>query len=433
MAHQAHSIPWQTLADNLKFVHCNPRNHGITNLYSRRRPNQGKELQYFANGFARALTKYSAIERKKHTCSFTLPAPEERVISKTAVTRMAATVLRYKGQIEQLDSSKLSSEALSEYECTPQRFISDTYPCESDMNHPLSECCEQTKTLLLYGEMDTLFHISAHPSIHFHRLWDEDVYANGAGFGLKKLMDAMLQAYLCLNVLMLKPELWDPDFRSKYLRAEASAHRATFGCEMYDYRLTAAYQRMMVCCTGVPYGAYHHEAQTYPHREFFGVPRGMFRFEDPYEGQKTGKPGTGRVADLVEEDFRYVRLASKADVKTVLAMLKSKGLPTELALQVLRWAEYKPARRLWHRDDPLHAENTEELKKYLRFCWKILVRIEMLVRECGKNLDWESEVANAMCVLLELGKAGRPRGRYRQRAMCDWAEFGQLSERVRFV
>jgi hypothetical protein len=120
-------------------------------------------------------------------------------------------------------------------------------------------------------------------------------------------------------------------------------------------------------------------------------------------------------------------------VEIVLAMLKSKGLPTELALQVLRWAEYKPAGRLWHRDDPLHAENAEELKKYLSFCWNMLVRIEMLVRECGKNLDWESEVANAMCVLFELGQTGRPRGRYRQRAMCDWAEFGQLSKRVRFV
>lgn len=433
MAHQAHTIPWQMLADNLKFMHCNPRNHGITNLYLRRRPNHDKEFQYFANGFARALASYSAVERRKYNPTFVPPEPDERVISKAAVSRMAATVLKYKRQGDNLETSIRPSEVLSEYECTPRRFVSDTYPCEGDMDHTISECCEQTKALLLYGEMNALFHLSAHPSIYFYRLWDEDIYANSAGFGLRRLMDAMLQAYLCLNVLMLKPELWDDASRTHYLKEEQSAHRTTFECTVYDYRLTAAYQRMLLCCTGIQYGACNHEAHTYPHREFFGVPRGMFYSEQPYQRQKVGKPGTGRVADLAEGHFRNIHVPSKADVEIVRALLKSKGLPTELALQVMKSADYTPAGRLWHRDDPLHAENAKELKKYLSFCWKVLVRIDMLVRECGKRLDWESEVANAMCVLFELGKTGRPRGGYRRRAMCDWVEFGAPSERVTFV
>ncbi|KAF3045757.1 hypothetical protein E8E11_001467 [Didymella keratinophila] len=168
---KAHSISWQTLADNLKFRHCNPRNHGITNLYARKRPNEDKELQYFASGFTSALSNYSGIERKKYSPSFDPPEPNERVISEAAVKRMIATVLRYKaGDDDKPNTSYLLSEALSEYECTPQRFISDTYPCEGDMNHPLSESCEQTKALLLYGEMDALFHLAAHPNSHLHRL-----------------------------------------------------------------------------------------------------------------------------------------------------------------------------------------------------------------------------------------------------------------------
>ncbi|KAF3031229.1 hypothetical protein E8E12_001455 [Didymella heteroderae] len=432
MAHQACSIPWQTLVDNLKFMHCSPRNRGITNLYLRKRPNQYKELQYFANGFARALSNYSAIERRKYNAPSTSPAIDERVISQEAVRKMSATVLRYKGQDDASHSIDASNEALSEYECMPHRFISDTYPCESDMHDGIEECCEQTKTMLMYGEMEALFRLAAHPDVHFDRLWDEDIYANGAGFGLRKLMDAMLQAYLCLNVLVLKPELWDPASRGVFLRAEGGAHRTTFPPEAYDYRLTAAYQRMLVCCTGIPYGAYHYEAHTYPHRDFFGIPRGMFRFDDPYQGQKTGKPGTGRVVDVAEKDFRHIHLASKADVDNVIDVLRKKGLPTELALQILEWAEYKSTGRLWHRDDPLHAKNAVELTKYLRFCWKVLVRIDMLVQDCGKTLDWASEVADAMCVLFELGKNGRPKG-LRQRAMCDWAEFGKRSERVGFV
>lgn len=435
MAHQAHTIPWQTLADNLKFMHCNPRNHGITNLYLRKRPNQDKELQYFANGFARALTSYATVERTKYKPFPFPPEPDECVISETAVKKMAATVFGYKrGEIYESNSSSQPTEALSKYECTPRRFISDTYPCEGDMNHLLSECCEQTKTMLMYGEMDALFRLAVHPDVYFHRLWDGDIYANSAGFGLKKLMDAMLRAYLCLNVLVVKPELWDSASRTAYLKAEEGAHRTTFSHEVYDYRFTAAYQRMLVCCTGIPYGAYYHEAHTYPHRDFFGVPRGMFRYDDPYQGQKTGKPGTGRVADLAEGDFRNFHLASKADVEAALAMLRRKGLPTDVALQVLQWAEYRCVGRLRRRDDPLHVDNADELKKYLSFCWKILVRIDMLVQECGKMLDWESDVADAMCVLFELGKTGRPRPGYcRQRATCDWTEFGKLSEKVSFV
>jgi len=57
---------------------------------------------------------------------------------------------------------------------------------------------------------------------------DEDIYANGAGFGLRKLLDSMLQAYLCLNVLVLKSELWDLESRKMFLEKEESAHRTTF-------------------------------------------------------------------------------------------------------------------------------------------------------------------------------------------------------------
>jgi hypothetical protein len=202
---------------------------------------------------------------------------------------MAATVLRYReGNICQPNNSAPLGEVLFEYECTPQRLI-DTYPCEADMNHLLSECWEQTKALLLNGELDTFFHLAAHADVHFRRLWDEDIYANGAGLGLRKLMEAMSQACLCFNVLVVKPELWDAESRRAYLKAEKSAHRTTFECSSFDHRLTSAYQRTVVCCTGIPYGPYYHEAHTYPHREFFGVPRGMFRSDDPYQGQKTGK------------------------------------------------------------------------------------------------------------------------------------------------
>lgn len=430
MAHQAHTIPWQTLVDNLKFKYCNPRNRGITNLHLRNaKPSQDKELQFFVNGFNRALSSYSATERTKYDIVKSPPELDERIISEDAVKKMALTVLRYKGEHDSIRSKDSLDDALSLYECTVEHFASATYPGESDMGDDIREACEQTKTMLMYGEMDSLFRLAAHPSVYFYRLWDEEMYANAQGFGLSKLKDSVLQAYICLNVMFLKPELYDPISRQSYLRAEAAAKRTTFQPEHYDYRLTAAYQRMLLCCTGIPYAPDHCEAHTYPHRQFFGILRGMFHFNSPYIGQKRSLPGTVPVSGLVEDEFLNVYTPSKADIPIVLALVKAKGLPTELALQVLDMADYKPVGRLFIRDDPLHAANADELKRYLSFCWSVLVRIDMLVKESGKWLDWEGEVADAMCILFEMDGPSR---RKVQEVVNSDTEFSRRTKRSVF-
>ncbi len=430
MAHQAHTIPWQTLVDNLKFKHCNPRNHGITNLYLRNtRPQQEKELQYFVGGFERALSKYSAVERGKYNATPVPPELDERIISEDAVRKMARTVLQYKGRENTSHGSKSLKGALSAYECTARRFVADTYPNESDMDDCIHDVCEQTKTMLLYGEMDALFRLAAHPDVHFHRLWDEALYANAQGFGLSKLKDAALQAYICLNVMLLKPELYDPTSRAAFVREESTAHRTTFQPSLYDYRLAAAYQRMLLCCTGIPYAPDHCEAHTYPHREFFGIPRGMFDFNSPRVRRHRSHPGTGRVADLVEDQFKNVHVPSKADIPIVLDLLRMKRLPTELALQVMSMADYNPVGRVSIRDDPLHPANTEELRKYLSFCWKVLDRIDLLCKASGKWLDWEAEVAETICTLFEMDNPNR---RKVQKVSHDDTEFSRRTHRVVF-
>ncbi|KAF3007949.1 hypothetical protein E8E13_011294 [Curvularia kusanoi] len=336
MAHHTHSIPWQTLADSLKFMHCNPRNHGITNLYVRKRPNWDKQLQYFAVGFARALSAFSEIERKKYRPSFISPEQDERVISETAARKISAILLRAR-EPDATGGDGIPYEGFSDYECTPRHFISATSYRGGDMDYEIQRCCEQTKIMLLCDEMNALFRLAAHPNVYFYRQWDGDNYANPAGFGLKKLMDTMLQAYLCLNVLVLKPELYDATSRANLLHAEEKAHRTAYTPEAYDYRLTAAYQRMLLCSTGFLYGM--GDAHTYPHREFFGVPRGTYYFANPNWERRAVRPGTGRVENLTEQTFRHAYLASKADVQAVLDLLRKKSLPTKLALQILKLAE----------------------------------------------------------------------------------------------
>jgi hypothetical protein len=99
-----------------------------------------------------------------------------------------------------------------------------------------------------------------------------------------------------------------------------------------------------------------------------------------------------------------MHIPSRDEVPVVLELLGKKGLPTELGLQVMDMAEYRAVGRLAVRDDPLHAKNAEELTKYLGYCWKLLVRVNMLCRAGvhGQKKDWEAEVTNALWSLFDM-------------------------------
>lgn len=401
MAHQAHAIPWQTLADKLKYMHCSPRNHDITNLYLRKTKdkNQGRQLQYFVKGFTRALKEYSGIERGKYDKEPTVPDQHEIVISDDAVSKMSKTLRGYKSNA----ISKSLAELLSPWERSMQRFIRDTETGEGDMFPGAFEACELTKILIMYGEMSTLLRLAAHPKVHFYRLWHEDEYANSNGYGVHKLLQSTLQAYICLNTLVIRSELYDRTVREHFVKKEGDikSSKPRYEEGAYDYRSTAAYQRMLLTCTAMsmPFEN-EHETHTYPHREFFGIPRGMVRF-DNYRWRM--HLGTQTVAELAHHTFRDVHVPSRSDIPAVLGILREKGLPAELALQIMDVAKYVPVGRLRVRDNPLHKENAEELKKYLSYCWKLLVRIDMIIwnRE-GKALNWEAEVTDTLYVLFDM-------------------------------
>ncbi|KAF2741217.1 hypothetical protein EJ04DRAFT_507071 [Polyplosphaeria fusca] len=398
MAHQAHSIPWHIVADNFEFIHWNPHFYGSTNLYLRNKPEMGKQLGHFTRVFARALADYSVIERKKYDADPAIPDLDEIIISEDAVKRMSKTVQQYKTEFPARSSP---DDVLSLYKRTARLFVDETTASEGDMHNSLFDVCEQTKTMIMYGEMDTLFRLATHPRVWFGRLWDEDQYANSHGFGLSRLKESALLAYICLNVLFLKPELYDPVSRMNFIEEETKAHRQTLSPDLYDYRLTAAYQHMLLYCTAVPYGAKRWESHTYPHREFFGIPRGMFEYvySNTYQKQNLGREP---VSKLVHTEFKGGYVPGKSDIPLVLNLLGRKGLPAELALHVMDIAGYTPVGRTHVRDDPLHISNGEELKKYLSYCWKILVRIDMLCKENGRWLDWEVEVTDALYTLFEI-------------------------------
>lgn len=83
--------------------------------------------------------------------------------------------------------------------------------------------------------------------------------------------------------------------------------------------------------------------------------------------------GTNCDSDLLGGQFKGVHLAAKGVIPVILDLLKVKGLPIELALQVMSMADYGPVWRPYIRDDPLYSTDADELKKYLSYCRSCLL------------------------------------------------------------
>lgn len=72
------------------------------------------------------------------------------------------------------------------------------------------------------------------------------------------------------------------------------------------------------------------------------------------------------------------------------------------------YIDYGPAGRPYIRNDPLYSADADELNRYLSYCQKSLVRIDMLTIESGRWLDREAEVADAMCMLFKINSPSCP-------------------------
>jgi hypothetical protein len=387
MAHQAHNLPWTLLADNFKFVYENTRYHGRSNLYPCFKPGQGKQLQHFARVFARTVNDFSVQERKKYPSleEITPLEPDEPFITEASATRIAKATKR--------DNSTSPCTAKCPSLTDEERRISSWVIELNEPSYPypdksLSLLLEWFKALVLYGDMEPLLRLAAHPDVQLQRVWD---YPYEEGW--EELKDTFLTAYICLNVFTLKPELWDPASRAAKIASlrrpgtMMSSSKST--PENWDYRLTSSYQWMLLNAVKGQ-GLCLDKVGTLPHREFFGVEKGAFT-----SSVKWDHLGKGSISDLMDRSYvkgnHYVHSAH--DIPVVINILGQKGLPAELALDILELAEYTRAkRRLTVANDPLHPQNREELRKYLSYCWKMLVRVDMLVKANGKWVDWEFEV-----------------------------------------
>ncbi|OAX82084.1 hypothetical protein ACJ72_03570 [Emergomyces africanus] len=156
-----------------------------------------------------------------------------------------------------------------------------------------------------------------------------------------------------------------------------------------DYRRIAAYQMMLCRCTA----GRDYDVHTYPHREFFGALSGMYAVRD---WSNDAVYGHVSLAQMRQPGFAHAHVPSRLDIETVLSYLSTNALPTELGLTILEFANYEPNCLSIVPDDPLHVENAVQLRKYLGYCWRLLVRCDILAKACGKRVDWVGETTQCI-------------------------------------
>lgn len=201
--------------------------------------------------------------------------------------------------------------------------------------------------------------------------------------------------YIALNLIYCFPETWDD---------------ASGKTDEKDYRLMRVYQCAVRDCT---YSGATSEVAAHPHRRFFGIEYGQFR-------SATARDLFGKLPfeTFLSCDTPTQQKPTRSAVAQVKQILWSRGLPTELILDILEMAEYEPGDgRLEVPHDPFDPENRDELAKYLKYCWELLVRCEMMANAIGMEIPW-MEVLHTVLVQL-LGYNTRTGRKWYH---IDWSE-----------
>lgn len=433
--HQAHNIPWTALGSNLEWRLVNRCAQSATNLHLRLRPTQASDVRHFIGAFVRNIKEHADGERRKYPENQNQDSPvdgEDVVIDDDVARRIMPSVRRmrkchadrYRLQRADDDPLPLHQRKMAAFLQAHQR--NDCYRFFHVNEHAFLSL-EIVKILMIHSEMDALLRICARPGGFQLEQWWEEMQCQcvGPDLGWELVASLALESYLLLNILLCSfPETW---------QREDGDHRGV-EARQRDYRRTKAYQRMV---KGVTMGGTTSEVHTYPHRQFFGIeddrfspyprynwperwgdrrrPPGLYGADEispcgqlPYEEfltseKKEPSPGAASLSPI--RPFQ----PTVTDVAHVHFFLRRKrNMPPELANLILDFADYTPPapppppppshpqRQLPIPHDPLHPGNEAELRRYLTFCWLLLVRTEVLNRERGMETNWEGMLTQAI-------------------------------------
>lgn len=180
MTDQSPELPWNLLNSNLHWTSSDYCNCGVNNLRPKHSENQSKDFNQFVKILAETLEDHAAKERKKYPDHYDSPKDTDVVIDEAVANKIAPTVHRWY-------DLTFKNEACDEESCNYGNKLQCVCPpfppyqktaaafCQSFGSPPCYAFfpqerfgfmnCETLKTLLIYGEMDPILRVCAHPNV----------------------------------------------------------------------------------------------------------------------------------------------------------------------------------------------------------------------------------------------------------------------------
>ncbi|KAH6839580.1 hypothetical protein B0I37DRAFT_394080 [Chaetomium sp. MPI-CAGE-AT-0009] len=392
LPHLANKIPWNALASNFRWALTKqvPRpihqSEPVFNgeLQLRCQLGQGEQLHSFVDAMVRTLREHSTSYRKKYPERYEPAHPHEIIIDDATVRKITPTTTG-KPAVVDVPRGGVCPHGGGLGECRCPIPYEERRAAAFYRKHVDNDCIdfgekngrsfyniELVKTLLLYGEMDIILRLCAYPEVDL-QTWQTigqcDCFGNDARWDL--IYQTALLPYIALNLIHCFPETWDRELG----RAEEKDYRRIRTYSVIINEFTEAKDMIS-------------DVAAHSHWGFFGINE-----KDRYinSGQSENPRGQGlytsRSATMNERltrDPLTADLPIPSDTLRAQQILRDKGLPAELVSEIMDTAEYGPIARLEIRDDPFHPANRDELAKYVKYCWQLLVRCDMTATALGR-------------------------------------------------
>jgi hypothetical protein len=243
MAHQAHNLPWTTLASHLKFIRENKRfTPHITNLFPRGNDSELNDVNYLVGQLCKILTAFAITERAKY--------PKTYPVARTGPLFDAEVIDENLPWIDGYNAGQSVEEPCKVRFARNARLVENwtaksmaKWGCDNPFNDVIGFLIDQ-------NQCEALLRIAQHPAIDTATIWGGN-YQDHYKIGVR---DALL-AYVVLNVVLSKPEL------------------CTNGCK--DYMETKAVENLLVSCSGERLRGLINLAHV-GHRKFIGLTAGYY-------------------------------------------------------------------------------------------------------------------------------------------------------------
>ncbi|KAK7991645.1 hypothetical protein PG988_000439 [Apiospora saccharicola] len=275
MAHQAHALPWNTLASQYKYMmsyHVDPQRHDIFRNVGKDEDNSNKEIDYFCRALAKRVQEFAETERPKFK-----PQPELR--KRAAAWTKDGTRQVYPDEMQKryFDHER---EEHSDLPLGPGRFWQDLRPitkwteCGGIGDHtshgetvkvmmmeaagvPPALCAAAERAKLKEEIMESLLLVANHPGIKLQNFMHGEL---GIRQPVNRIAGEALRVYLYLNLLVVFQEGGSQvcsATRTDEGEEEVPGRRVYMDLKSWQYLLSAVT------------GGYDGDAQNLVHYEFF--------------------------------------------------------------------------------------------------------------------------------------------------------------------